>query len=372
MSINLTAGSIPQLSNTDTKSNDFKPIVQVVDLRLVQSPIGSAENNKERYRLLLSDGVFHQQGMLASQQNEMIWILVLKPKAMNEKGQSSDNVTVAAKDTIKDASMTMEKNKDNEIHACFEKLEKIGWGTEDPLYDTALLLFLESAEYRKLWLLLRPKSCGKWVKNAGKIRELEKNTGDPFAEGAVKMVKKVQNRDWERIMRIQIIVKQSDLSIKKNFFVGNRELGKITVVILVRDRCPCGKGNLPRTMSSPDHPTSNLEDAFSSNFPNYLPPDSSDYVPASPGKTYSSSSNSFGIIPLASPALSLFHDDPYIKVLQAFYTENSPIPPPIITPPSLMPNPQEFFLPEDLLSPKKQGHDQSSSSTSSLPQIFEI
>nr|GEX23888.1 reverse transcriptase domain-containing protein [Tanacetum cinerariifolium] len=120
-------------------------------------------------------------------------------------------------------------------------------------------------------------------------------------------------------------------------------------------------------MSSPDHLTSNLEDAFSLNFPNYLPLASSDYVPASPGKTYSSSSNSFRIIPLASPTLSLFHDDPYIKVLQAFYTENSPITPPIITPPSSMPNPQEFFLPEDLLSPKKQGHDQSSSSTSSLP-----
>nr|GEV66233.1 hypothetical protein [Tanacetum cinerariifolium] len=99
---------------------------------------------------------------------------------------------------------------------------------------------------------------------------------------------------------------------------------------------------------------------------------SPDYVPASPGKTYSSSSNSFGIVPLASPTLSLFHDDPYIKVLQAFYTENSPIPPPIITPLSSMPNPQEFFLPEDLLSHKKQGHDQSSSSTSFMPQIFEI
>nr|GEV39345.1 hypothetical protein [Tanacetum cinerariifolium] len=125
-------------------------------------------------------------------------------------------------------------------------------------------------------------------------------------------------------------------------------------------------------MSSPDHPTSNLEYAFSSNFPNYLPPASSVYVPASPGKTYSSSSNSFVIVLLASPTLSLFHDYPYIKVLQAFYIENLPIPPPIITPPSSMPNPQEFFLPEDLLSPKKQGHDQSSSSTSSLPQIFKI
>ncbi|GJV97092.1 hypothetical protein Tco_1548669 [Tanacetum coccineum] len=124
-------------------------------------------------------------------------------------------------------------------------------------------------------------------------------------------------------------------------------------------------------MSSPNHPTSNIEDAFSSNFPNYLPA-SPDYIPASPGKTYSSSSNSFGVVPLASPTLSLFHDDPYMKVLQAFYTEKSPIPPPIIIPPSSMPNPQEFFLPEELLSPEKRDHSQSSSSTSTLPQKFEI
>ncbi|GJR34301.1 hypothetical protein Tco_1209985 [Tanacetum coccineum] len=123
-------------------------------------------------------------------------------------------------------------------------------------------------------------------------------------------------------------------------------------------------------MSSPDHPTSNMEDAFSSNFPNYLPPASPDYIPTSPGKTYSSSSNSFGIVPLASPTLSLFHDDPYMKVLQAFYTEKSPIPPPIIIPLSIIPKPQEFFLLKEFLSPKKQGR--SSSSTSSLPQAFEI
>ncbi|GJV84089.1 hypothetical protein Tco_1523987 [Tanacetum coccineum] len=122
-------------------------------------------------------------------------------------------------------------------------------------------------------------------------------------------------------------------------------------------------------MSSPDHPTSNMEDAFSSNFPNYLPPASPDYIPTSPGKTYSSSSNSFGIVPLASPTLSLFHDDPYMKALQAFYTEKSPILPPTIIPPSSIPKPQEFFLPKELLSPKKQGR---SSSTSSLPQAFEI
>ncbi|GKC66909.1 hypothetical protein Tco_1099507, partial [Tanacetum coccineum] len=106
------------------------------------------------------------------------------------------------------------------------------------------------------------------------------------------------------------------------------------------------------------------EDAFSSNFPNYLPPASPDYIPTSLRKTYSSSSNSFRIVPLASPTLSLFHDDLYMKALQAFYTEKSPIPPPTIIPPSSIPNPQEF------LSPKKQSR--SSSSTSSLPQAFEI
>nr|GEU68724.1 reverse transcriptase domain-containing protein [Tanacetum cinerariifolium] len=118
-------------------------------------------------------------------------------------------------------------------------------------------------------------------------------------------------------------------------------------------------------------PPLQYKDAFSSNFPDYLLA-SPDYVPASSGKTYSSSSNSFGLVPIALPTLSLFHDDPYMKVLQAFYTEKSPIPPLIFTPPSSMLNPQEFFLPEEFSSPKKQGHNQSSSSTSTLPQAFEI
>ncbi|GJT24194.1 hypothetical protein Tco_0894131 [Tanacetum coccineum] len=106
-------------------------------------------------------------------------------------------------------------------------------------------------------------------------------------------------------------------------------------------------------MSSPNHPTSDIEDAFSSNFPDYIPA-SPDYVPASPGNTYSSSSNnSF-----------------------AYYLRESPIPPPTIVPPSSMLSPmfnsQEFFLPEELLPLKKRGRDRSSSSTSDLPQAFEI
>ncbi|GKE03348.1 hypothetical protein Tco_1395366 [Tanacetum coccineum] len=35
-------------------------------------------------------------------------------------------------------------------------------------------------------------------------------------------------------------------------------------------------------------------------------------------------------------------------------------------------NPQEFFLPKELLPLKKQGRDRSSSSTSALPQAFQI
>ncbi|GJT59275.1 hypothetical protein Tco_1002808 [Tanacetum coccineum] len=111
-------------------------------------------------------------------------------------------------------------------------------------------------------------------------------------------------------------------------------------------------------MSSPNHPTSNIEDSFSSNFPDYIPA-SPDYSPALLGNTYSSSSNnSFGLVPIASLTLSLFHDDPYMKVMQAYYAKESPIPPPTIMPPSLMLspmfNPQEFILPEELFPPKKQ------------------
>nr|GEX13197.1 hypothetical protein [Tanacetum cinerariifolium] len=129
-------------------------------------------------------------------------------------------------------------------------------------------------------------------------------------------------------------------------------------------------------MSSPNHHTSNIEDAFSCNFCDYILA-SSDYVSALLGKIYSSSSNnSFGLVPIASPTLSLFHDDPYIKVMHAYYAKKLPISPPVIMPPSpmLSPmfNPQEFFLPEELLPPKKRGCDRSSSSTPTLPQEFEI
>ncbi|GJY58080.1 hypothetical protein Tco_0457972 [Tanacetum coccineum] len=92
-------------------------------------------------------------------------------------------------------------------------------------------------------------------------------------------------------------------------------------------------------MSSLNHPTFDIEDAFSSNFSDYIPA-SPDYSPASPGNTYySSSKNSFGLVPIASPTLSLFHDDLYMKVMQAYYAKESLIPPPTIVAPSSMLSP---------------------------------
>nr|GEZ17729.1 hypothetical protein [Tanacetum cinerariifolium] len=129
-------------------------------------------------------------------------------------------------------------------------------------------------------------------------------------------------------------------------------------------------------MSFPNHHTSNIEDDFSSNSLDYILA-SSNNIPASPRKTYSrSSNNSFGLVPIASPTLSLFHNDPYMKVMHAYYAKESHILPPVIMPPSLMLspmfNPQEFFLLKELLPTKKRRRDRSSSSTPTLPQEFEI
>ncbi|GJR84267.1 hypothetical protein Tco_0155052 [Tanacetum coccineum] len=122
-------------------------------------------------------------------------------------------------------------------------------------------------------------------------------------------------------------------------------------------------------MSSPDYiypiivpSDSNVEDAFSSTHsPDYIPA-SPDYSPASPGNTPSDSSDDLTKDLLASLAISPFHDDPYMKVMQAYNATNneSPIPPPqapiappTVLPPSPMFDPQYFFLPEEILPSQK-------------------
>ncbi|GJT24695.1 hypothetical protein Tco_0894632 [Tanacetum coccineum] len=127
-------------------------------------------------------------------------------------------------------------------------------------------------------------------------------------------------------------------------------------------------------MSSPNHSTSDIEDAFSSmNILNYTSV-SPDYFPASSGSSsFNSSENSNdNMIP---PVISSFYNNTYLKDVQAIYVKELPIsspdpitPPVILTlspvlPPSLLFDPRYFFVPEELLLPKKQIHSPSSSST---------
>ncbi|GJW34576.1 hypothetical protein Tco_0054608 [Tanacetum coccineum] len=125
-------------------------------------------------------------------------------------------------------------------------------------------------------------------------------------------------------------------------------------------------------MSSPNHSTSDIEDAFSSmNILNYTSV-SSDYFPASSGSISFNSSENSNIIP---SVISPFYNNPCLKDVQAFYAKESPISPPdpitppaILTPspvlpPSLLFDPRYFFVPEELLPPKKRICSSSSSST---------
>ncbi|GJX31645.1 hypothetical protein Tco_0241500 [Tanacetum coccineum] len=147
-------------------------------------------------------------------------------------------------------------------------------------------------------------------------------------------------------------------------------------------------------MSKSTHPIivlsdSYIEDAFSSTTtPNYIPA-SSDYFPASPGNTFFDPSEDLSKDLLASLTISPFHDDPYMKVMQAYNatSNESPIPSPrapiapptilplsLVLPPSPLFDPRDFFLPEEILPPQKRARFLSSSSTdsSALPQVFEI
>ncbi|GJV92151.1 putative ribonuclease H-like domain-containing protein [Tanacetum coccineum] len=117
-----------------------------------------------------------------------------------------------------------------------------------------------------------------------------------------------------------------------------------------------------RVMSSPNHPTSDIEDAFSSNFPDYTPT-SPDYFPVSPGNISPDPSDNLSKYLLASLAISPSHDDPYMQAYNAAANEppippQAPIDPPPVLPPSLvlplspMFDSRDFFPPEEIPPPK--------------------
>ncbi|GJZ03643.1 hypothetical protein Tco_0536918 [Tanacetum coccineum] len=106
-----------------------------------------------------------------------------------------------------------------------------------------------------------------------------------------------------------------------------------------------------------------VEDAFSSiTTPNYTPA-SPDYSSASPGNTSLNPSDDLSKYLLASLAISPFHDDLYMKVMQAYNATSNeshiplpqaPIASQNVLPLSSMFDPQDFFLPKKTLPPKKR------------------
>ncbi|GJS01861.1 hypothetical protein Tco_0318369 [Tanacetum coccineum] len=118
-------------------------------------------------------------------------------------------------------------------------------------------------------------------------------------------------------------------------------------------------------ISSSTHPIiipsdSNVEDIFSSaNALDYTPV-SPDYSPASPGNTSSDPSEDSSKDHSASLTISPFHDDPYMKVMQAYNATSNE---------SRIPSPQAPIAP-----PTKRARFLSSSSndSSAPPHVFEI
>nr|GEY60334.1 reverse transcriptase domain-containing protein [Tanacetum cinerariifolium] len=86
-------------------------------------------------------------------------------------------------------------------------------------------------------------------------------------------------------------------------------------------------------MSSPNHPTFKIEDAFSFNFPDYVSA-SSNYFPASPGKNSPDSSNDFTKYLLATLVFSPLHDDPYMEEISPPKDTETPIESSILVSPS--------------------------------------
>nr|GEU29295.1 reverse transcriptase domain-containing protein [Tanacetum cinerariifolium] len=106
-------------------------------------------------------------------------------------------------------------------------------------------------------------------------------------------------------------------------------------------------------MSSSNYPIivpsySDIKDAFSStNTPDYTSA-SPDYFPASPGNTFFDPSEDLSKYLLASLAILPFHDESYMKVMQAYNpTSNEsliPLPQALIAPPTILPSPPVLSL----------------------------
>jgi replication factor A1 len=86
----LTPGAIQRISNSTEKQVDFMPRLQVISVKLMHP----SANQNDRYRLVLSDGEYYHQSMLATAQNELVTsgqlvencVLCLEDFVLNEIG----------------------------------------------------------------------------------------------------------------------------------------------------------------------------------------------------------------------------------------------------------------------------------------------
>ena len=81
----LTPGAIQTISNSVGKQVDFMPRLQVISVKLMHP----SANQNDRYRLVLSDGEYYHQSMLATAQNELV-----------TSGQLVENCVVCLEDFV--------------------------------------------------------------------------------------------------------------------------------------------------------------------------------------------------------------------------------------------------------------------------------
>lgn len=75
MDVRLTEGAIMKMCTEELNDGSFQPILQVMDVKLVHTAARNGAQpgqDKERYRVVISDGSHYQQGMLGTQKNTLV------------------------------------------------------------------------------------------------------------------------------------------------------------------------------------------------------------------------------------------------------------------------------------------------------------
>ncbi|XP_010494642.1 PREDICTED: replication protein A 70 kDa DNA-binding subunit C-like isoform X2 [Camelina sativa] len=73
MAVNLTAEAIAKMLNGEVASeNDMTPVLQVTELKMIQSKLNQNHESSNRYKITLSDGILSQQGMLNASLNSLV------------------------------------------------------------------------------------------------------------------------------------------------------------------------------------------------------------------------------------------------------------------------------------------------------------